>query len=72
MMTYRIISIYVNLKIASCDMLDWLLQVFRMKRIMCFNYLNDPYSYVYGFSLRATEQLLHAYLQEARTIRIIT
>ena len=52
-------------------MLDWLLQVFRMKRIMCFSYLNDPYSYVYGFSLRAKEQLLHAYLQEVRTIRII-
>ena len=52
-------------------MLDWLLRVFRSNRIMCFNYLTDPYSYVYGFSLRAKEQLLHAYLQEIRTIRII-
>ena len=64
-------GIYVNLKIASCDMLDWLLRVLRSNRIMCFNYLNDPYSCVYGFSLRAIEQLLHGDLQEARTIRII-
>ena len=67
----RKISIYVNLKIASCDMLDWLLRVLRSNRIMCFNYLNDPYSCVYGFSLRAIEQLLHGDLQDARTIRII-
>ena len=37
---------------------------------MHFNYLTDPYSYVHGFSLRAIEQLLQAYLQEATTIRI--
>ena len=62
-------GIYVNLKIASCDMLDWLLRVLRSNRIMCFNYLNDPYSL--WLTLRAIEQLLHGDLQEARTIRII-
>ena len=64
-------KLYVNLKTAPCDMLDWLLRIFRSKRIMCFNYSTDPYSYVYGFLLRAKEQLLHTYLQESRTIWII-
>ena len=64
-------GIYLNLKITACDVQDWLLRVFRSNSIMCFNYLNDPYSCVYGFSLRAIEQLLHGDLQDARTIRII-